>query len=120
MGGRTVHSAAISLRRLANVRAIGRFGSEAINPQPAAFRIACSATEAFTDATAAVARLDEVYLRNTRFLRDRFATYVSGEPLGTRVRATYPFVRVTTSSHARLTRTSPMASSRGRACTKPP
>ena len=60
------------------------------------------ATEAFTDATAAVARLDEIYQRNTRFLRDRFATYVSGEPLGTRVRATYPFVRITTSSHARL------------------
>ena len=36
------------------------------------------ATEAFTDATAAVARLDEIYQRNTRFLRDRFATYARG------------------------------------------
>src|SRR5215467_12372031 len=60
------------------------------------------ATEAFTDATSAVARLDEIYERNTRFLRDRFEAYVNGEPLTTRVRATYPFVRITTSSHARL------------------
>ena len=62
----------------------------------------CIATEAFTDATAAVARLDEIYERNTRFLRDSFAAYVNGEQLGTRVRATYPFVRVTTSTYARL------------------
>ena len=60
------------------------------------------ATEAFTDATSAVTRLDEIYERNTRFLRDRFEAYVNGEPLTTRVRATYPFVRITTSSHARL------------------
>ena len=30
----------------------------------------CIATEAFTNATAAVARLDEIYERNTAFLRD--------------------------------------------------
>jgi AMP nucleosidase len=60
------------------------------------------ATEAFTDAAAAVARLDDIYERNTRFLRDRFETYANGEPLATPVRATYPFVRVTTSTHARL------------------
>jgi len=60
------------------------------------------ATEAFMDATAAVARLDEIYGRNTLFLRDRFEAYVNGEPLTTRVRATYPLVRVTTSTHARL------------------
>ena len=60
------------------------------------------ATEAFTDATTAVARLDEIYDRNTRFLRDRFEAYVNGEPLTTRVRATYPLVRITTSTHARL------------------
>jgi hypothetical protein len=60
------------------------------------------ATEAFTDATAAVARLDEIYDRNTRFLRDHFEAYVNGEPLTTRVRATYPLVRMTTSTHARL------------------
>jgi AMP nucleosidase len=60
------------------------------------------ATEALTDATTAVARLDEIYDRNTRFLRDRFEAYVNGEPLTTRVRATYPLVRITTSTHARL------------------
>ena len=60
------------------------------------------ATEAFTDAAAAVARLEEIYERNTRFLRDRFEAYANGEPLTTRVRATYPFVRVTTSTHARV------------------
>jgi len=59
-------------------------------------------TEAFTDAAAAVARLDEIYERNTRFLRDRFEAYANGEALTTPVRATYPFVRVTTSTHARL------------------
>jgi AMP nucleosidase len=59
-------------------------------------------TEAFSDATAAVARLDEIYDRNTRFLRDRFEAYINGERLTTRVRATYPLVRVTTSTHARL------------------
>src|SRR5215470_17368748 len=59
-------------------------------------------TEAFSDATAAVARLDEIYDRNTRFLRDHFEAYINGERLTTRVRATYPLVRVTTSTHARL------------------
>ena len=60
------------------------------------------ATEAFTDAAAAVARLDEIYKRNTDFLRSRFTAFANGEAFTTRVRATYPFVRVTTSSHARL------------------
>ncbi|MBX9830146.1 MAG: AMP nucleosidase [Xanthobacteraceae bacterium] len=60
------------------------------------------ATEAFTDATAAVARLDEIYERNTRFMRERFEAYANGEPLATRVRATYPFVRITTATHARV------------------
>ena len=60
------------------------------------------ATEAFTDAAAAVARLDEIYERNTRFLRDRFEAFANGEALTKRVRAHYPLVRVTTSTHARL------------------
>src|SRR5215467_9382012 len=59
-------------------------------------------TQAFTDATAAVGRLEEIYERNTRFLRDRFEAYVNGEPPATRVRATYPFVRIMTSTHVRL------------------
>jgi AMP nucleosidase len=60
------------------------------------------ATEAFTDAGAAVGRLDELYEQNTQFLRDRFEAYANGELLGTRVRANYPFVRMTTSTHARV------------------
>ncbi|WGS23195.1 MULTISPECIES: AMP nucleosidase [unclassified Bradyrhizobium] len=60
------------------------------------------ATEAFVDAGAAVSRLEEIYERNTQFLRDRFEAYVSGVSFATRVRAHYPFVRLTTSSHARL------------------
>ena len=60
------------------------------------------ATEAFTDSTAAVTRLEEIYERNTRFLRDRFEAFAKGETPARRVRATYPFVRITTSTHARL------------------
>src|SRR5690348_3960395 len=60
------------------------------------------ASEAFTDASAAVARLEDIYERNTQFLRDRFEAYANGEALTTRVRATYPFVRITTSTYARL------------------
>ena len=60
------------------------------------------ATEAFADAGAAVARLEEIYERNTRFLRDRFEAYVNGGAFAKRVRACYPFVRMTTSTHARL------------------
>ena len=60
------------------------------------------ATEAFTDAAAAVARLEEIYERNTGFLRDHFDAYINGKPLPTRVRACYPLVRITTSTHVRL------------------
>ena len=60
------------------------------------------ATESFTDADAAVVRLIEIYERNTRFLRDCFEAYVNGEVRSTRVRATYPFVRILISTHARL------------------
>ena len=60
------------------------------------------ATEAFVDAGAAVARLEEIYERNTKFLRDRFEAYAHGGTLTGRVRAFYPLVRLTTSSYARL------------------
>jgi AMP nucleosidase len=60
------------------------------------------ATESFSDAGLAVARLEEIYERNTKFLRDRFEAYVGGEAVTTRVRAYYPFVRLTTATHARL------------------
>jgi AMP nucleosidase len=54
------------------------------------------ATQAFTDAEAAVARLEEIYDRNTQFLRDRFEAYLNGQSFTTHVRACYPFVRMTT------------------------
>ncbi|MEK9283701.1 MULTISPECIES: AMP nucleosidase [unclassified Bradyrhizobium] len=60
------------------------------------------ASESFNDADAAVARLEEIYERNTKFLRDRFEAYVNGETITTHARAYYPFVRVTTATHARL------------------
>jgi AMP nucleosidase len=60
------------------------------------------AAEAFADAAEAVARLAEIYERNVSFLRTAFEAYVRGEPLDARVRASYPFVRITTGTHARL------------------
>jgi AMP nucleosidase len=60
------------------------------------------ATEAFTDASRAIGRLEEIYECNTQFLRDRFEAYVNGKVPAMRVRANYPFVRITTSTHARL------------------
>src|SRR6185437_1392297 len=60
------------------------------------------ATEAFADADAAVARLEQIYERNAKYLRDHFEAYVNGAPLAARVRAHYPFVRLTTSTHVRL------------------
>ena len=60
------------------------------------------ATEAFTDADAAVARLEEIYDRNTQFLRDCFEAYLNGQAFTSHVRACYPFVRMTTATHARL------------------
>ena len=73
----------------------------------------------FTDAASAVARLEEIYQRNTQFLRDRFEAYINGEPLAARVRATYPFVRIATTTHARSIRGSPTGSSPALACMKP-
>src|SRR5215831_4282160 len=59
-------------------------------------------TEYFSEATAAVDRLRDIYDRNTSFLRDQFEAYGRGERIHARVRVTYPFVRVTISSHSRL------------------
>jgi AMP nucleosidase len=59
-------------------------------------------TAAFTDAVEAVARIEELYERNTAFLRSWFEAYLGGRPPATPVRATYPFVRVTTATHAGL------------------
>jgi AMP nucleosidase len=60
------------------------------------------ATAPFMDAAAACERLAQIYARNTAFLRERFEAYAQGKPLKSRVRATYPFVRITTTTHARV------------------
>jgi len=67
------------------------------------------ATEAFTDATTAVGRLHDIYGRNTGFLRHHLEAYVRGGPLNSRVRATYPFVRITTTTILGLIPASPTA-----------
>src|SRR5258705_12368426 len=66
------------------------------------------ATEAFADASTAVARLADIYERNTGFLRDRFEAYVRGEPFEGRVRAALPFVPLHSGTHPALC--SPLAS----------
>ncbi len=60
------------------------------------------AEESFTDAAAAVARAQEIFDRNTKFLRDRFAAMVAGDLPKGRVRACYPHIYVQTDTHARL------------------
>ncbi|MDQ0313951.1 AMP nucleosidase [Amorphus orientalis] len=60
-------------------------------------------SEAFRDAAAAVARLEAIYDRNTRFLRDRFEAVVAGGGVPERpVRACYPEVKVSTQSFERV------------------
>jgi len=58
--------------------------------------------EAFSDATAAVDRLTELYTQATTFLRERFDATMKTAPESTRIRAFYPEVRFTTSSYARV------------------
>ncbi|MEM6303996.1 MAG: AMP nucleosidase, partial [Pseudomonadota bacterium] len=54
----------------------------------------------FEDATAAVDQLQKLYTQATTFLRERFAEAMASPPEGTRIRAFYPEVRITTSSFA--------------------
>jgi AMP nucleosidase len=56
----------------------------------------------FTDAAAAVQRLEDIYERNTAFLRGRFEDYLKGRPPAARARATYPYVRIEITTHTRL------------------
>jgi AMP nucleosidase len=58
--------------------------------------------EAFRDEHAALARISEIYDSNTAFLRERFAELLHNKHLRRRVRATYPEVRVETSSFAKV------------------
>ncbi len=59
------------------------------------------AAEAFSDAEAAVSRLEALYAQATRFLFDKFSETVAGARPTAKVRAFYPEVRITTTSHAK-------------------
>ena len=58
--------------------------------------------ELFTNAKAAVARLQDIYTIGTEFLCDTFRTAVVGDHPGTRFRAYYPEIRLQTSSFAHV------------------
>lgn len=54
---------------------------------------------AFTDPAAAVARLAEIYDRNTHFIRNAFSEVTHGRVPDGRFRACYPSIRVVTETH---------------------
>ncbi len=58
--------------------------------------------QAFRDAAAAVARLEELFERNAAFIRRAFEDLADGKVPAGRVRACYPEVRLVTTTHARL------------------
>jgi AMP nucleosidase len=60
------------------------------------------ATERFTDAEAAVARLELIYDTHTAFLRDQFAKLLRDGHLDGRVRATYPEILIETATFAKI------------------
>ncbi len=55
----------------------------------------------FTDAAAAVRRVQHIYDQSVSYLRDALQRFVAGETPAQRVRACYPFVRIHTRTHAR-------------------
>ncbi|MGB8814152.1 MAG: AMP nucleosidase [Paracoccaceae bacterium] len=60
-----------------------------------------TASEAFTDPAAAVARLEALFLQATEFLSQHFSVAVTGGKPAARVRAFYPEIRLTTTSFAK-------------------
>jgi AMP nucleosidase len=60
------------------------------------------ASEHFTDAEKAVARLELIYDTHTAFIRDRFAALLKNKRLKGRVRATYPEILIETSTYAKI------------------
>ncbi len=58
--------------------------------------------EAFTNATAAVDRLQELYTQAATFLCDAFKSALTGGHPGTRIRAFYPEIRLTTETFAQV------------------
>ena len=70
-------------------------GNQFDRPKPIAF-------EAFDNAEAAVARLELIYDTHTAFLRDRFDALLKGKRIPRHVRATYPEIRIQTTSYANV------------------
>lgn len=60
------------------------------------------ATRSFFDADAALDYVRMIYDLGTRHLKDRFHTFATGRKLERRVRASYPFVQVTTQNQPRI------------------
>ncbi|TCL01592.1 AMP nucleosidase [Shimia isoporae] len=58
--------------------------------------------EAFTDAAAAVDRLEELYRIGTTYLCDQFSRALRKGPDGHRIRAYYPEIRISTTSFAQV------------------
>ena len=58
--------------------------------------------ESFTDADAAVARLEELYTSSTAFLREKFAETLGSTRPDHRFRAYYPEIRITTTTYAQV------------------
>ncbi|HZP19145.1 MAG TPA: AMP nucleosidase [Bauldia sp.] len=58
--------------------------------------------ERFDDADKAVERLEMIYEQHTAFIRDRFQALLRNKRLRGRVRATYPAIRIETSSYAKI------------------
>src|SRR5215813_2335746 len=59
-------------------------------------------TERFDDADAALARLELIYDKHTAFIRERFEELVHKGRLRGHIRATYPQIRVETSTFAKI------------------
>jgi AMP nucleosidase len=60
-----------------------------------------AAPQAFTDAAEAVSRLEQLYSEATEFLSRHFSAAVTAGKPGRRIRAYYPEIRLTVSSHAK-------------------
>jgi AMP nucleosidase len=58
-------------------------------------------SEIFTDAAAAVDRLEAIYAEATRFLSAHFSAAVTGSRPATRIRACYPEIRLSVTSHVK-------------------
>ena len=72
-----------------------------MNTEPDVLTPAMPAAEVFTEAEPAVTRLEALYAQATGFLFDHFTRALGGHRPSARVRAFYPEVRITTTSHAK-------------------